>query len=56
MPYGRVREGIYNSLNVVIIAGSRWIWFEQMEVQFLIVHWVIIDNESLQFNSIIETI
>ncbi len=43
-------------MNVVIIVESVRIWYEQTEVQFFIVHWVIVDNESLQFNPIIETI
>ncbi len=55
IPYGRIRAGIYNSLNVVGMVESNWIWYEQMEVQFFIVHWVIVDKESLQSNWIIET-
>ncbi len=43
-------------MNVVIIVESVRIWYEQTEVQFFIVHWVVVDNELLQFNSIIETI
>jgi hypothetical protein len=43
-------------VNVVIIVESVRIWYEQTEVQFFIVHWVVVDNEWLQFNSIIETI
>jgi len=35
---------------------SNWIWYEQFKTQLLIVHWVFVDNESLQFNWIIETI
>ncbi len=47
---------MYSSLSVVIIFESNSISFVQFKLQFLIVHWVSIDNESLQFNWIIEII
>jgi hypothetical protein len=47
---------MYSSLSVVVIVRSNWIWYEQFKPQLLIVHRVFVDNESLQLNSIIETI
>ncbi len=56
LPIGNVRGGIYNSLNVVDIDGSNWIWDEQFEVQFLIVHFVLMASELLHLRWIFELI
>jgi hypothetical protein len=47
LPIGNVRGGIYNSLNVVDIDGSNGIEDEQFEVQFFIVHCVVMASELL---------
>jgi hypothetical protein len=47
LPIGNVRGGIYNSLDVVDIDGSNGIEDEQFEVQFFIVHFVLMASELL---------
>jgi hypothetical protein len=47
LPIGNVRGGIYNSLDVVDIDGSNAIEDEQFEVQFFIVHFVLMASELL---------
>ena len=47
---------MYNSLPVVAIDGSREIRFLHDELQLLIVHWLLINKVSLQFNCISEII
>ena len=47
LPIGKVRDGMYNSLDVVDINESNEIGDEHIEEQFLIVHFVVMTNELL---------
>jgi hypothetical protein len=50
LPIGNVRGGIYNSPDVVDIDGSNGIEDEQFEVQFFIVHFVVMVSELLHLS------